>query len=91
MQSYPQAEKNLADEAVEYLNRSGIPCTIERGLGGWNKTWFCVVGTTGFHRVSGREYENYMEAIHKVNEQFAGKSRFKRLEPAPFKWKGDPQ
>lgn len=86
MQSYPKAEKHLADEAVQYLNRSGIPSTIEQPAG-WNPNWYCVVGTTGFTRVSGREYDNYVEAVEKVNQQFAGKSRFKRLEPTPIKWK----
>lgn len=89
IQSYPGKEKQMADEACEYLNRAGIPCTVERGVPGYaSADWYCVVGTTAFERASGPAYEKYLQEIEKVNDKYAGKSRFKRFAPGAVRWRG---
>jgi hypothetical protein len=91
VQSFPEKEKQMADEAAEYLNRAGIPCTIEKGVVGYTTAgWYCVVGTSGFEKASGPAYTKYLEDIEKVNKMYAGKSRFKRFTPDPVRWRGTP-
>jgi hypothetical protein len=89
VQSYPEKEKQMADEACDFLNRAGIPCTVERGVVGYTTAdWYCVVGTTPFEKASGPVYARYLEDIEKVNEKYAGKSRFKRFTPQATRWRG---
>jgi hypothetical protein len=89
VQSYPEKEKPMADEACEYLTRAGIPCTVEKGVVGYTTAdWYCVVGTTPFEKASGPIYAKYLEDIEKVNQQYAGKSRFKRFTPQATRWRG---
>jgi hypothetical protein len=89
VQSYPEKEKQMADEACDVLNRAGIPCTLEKGVVGYTTAdWYCVVGTTGFEKASGPVYTKYIEDIEKVNANYAGKSRFKRFTPGAVRWRG---
>ena len=48
MQSFPESEKALAEEAVKRLNQARIGTTLEHGLRGWPSTWYNVVGTMPF-------------------------------------------
>jgi hypothetical protein len=79
----------MADDACDALNRAGIPSTVEKGVAGYTSAdWYCVVGTTGFERASGPAYDKYLADIEKVNERYAGKSRFKRFTPGAVRWRG---
>jgi hypothetical protein len=87
IQIYP--EKKNADDAAALLNKNDIPCTVENGLVGWaSKSWWCVVGTTGFDHIRGNsEYEKYEAAVNRVSDQFAANSKFKKFEPRAYRWK----
>jgi len=87
VQIYP--DKKNADEAAALLGKNNIPCTVENGLAGWaSKSWWCVVGTTGFDHIRGNaDYERYEAAINRVSEQFAINSKFKKFEPRAYRWK----
>jgi hypothetical protein len=87
IQIYP--EMKSADEAASLLNRNNIHCTVEKGLAGWaSKSWWCVVGTTGFDHVrSNPDYQRYEAAVNRLSEQFAPNSKFKKFEPRAYRWK----
>ena len=85
VQSYPTAEE--AKSACDALIKNGIFCTVEKSLKGWSD-WYSVVGIMGFDRISSPEYEKYKSAIEAVGKQFAGTSKFKKFEPAAYRWKG---
>jgi hypothetical protein len=87
VQSYPPEQKKTAEDARDLLAQAGVVCTVEKAPVGWPPSWFSVVGTTGFDRASGAQYQNQMAAIERVNEKFAGKASFKRFDPTPIRWK----
>jgi len=87
IQIYP--DKKNADDAAALLNKNNIPCTVENGVAGWaSKSWWCVVGTTGFDHIRDNpDYKAYENAVNKVSEQFAANSKFKKFEPRAYRWK----
>jgi hypothetical protein len=87
MQSFPESEKELAEQAVKRLHESGIGATIEQGLKGWPSTWCSVVGTLPFESTRNNPvYEAYYKSIMEVSTKYAGKSQFKKFEPMIKKW-----
>jgi hypothetical protein len=85
VQSYP--DQKSAEEARDALLKAGINCTIEQKLRGLNPNWFTVVGTQGFQRASGTEYDGYIRKIDAVSQQFATRKRsFKAFTPMAYKW-----
>lgn len=87
IQAYAGNQKALAEEARDFLIKSGITCTVEQGVAGWPSTWHSVVSTQGFDRASGPQYEAFIAQAIKVGEAFAGKSAWKKFEPTPVRWK----
>jgi hypothetical protein len=87
IQGYAGDQKKLADEARDFLLKSGVPCTVEQGINGWPSTWHLVVGTQAFDRASGGPYDNYIANVTNLGEKFAGKSAWKRFEPRAVRWK----
>jgi len=87
VQSYPPEQKKTAEDARDLLAQAGVITTVEKAPAGWPPTWFSVVGTAGFDRASGPQYQNYLGAIETVNGKFAGKASFKRFDPTPIRWK----
>jgi hypothetical protein len=86
VQSYPEQEKQMAQQACDLLNKRGIPCTIETALH-YAPNWYVVVGLTSFDRVrNSPEYDAYVRQIEQVGVEFAGSSKFKKFEPRAFKW-----
>ena len=87
IQSYPAPEKKLAEDACQLLCSRGILCTVEYDTY-YAPGWYVVVGVSGFDRTRGvPEYDAYVARIQKVSDEFAGKSKFKRFEPKPFRWR----
>ncbi len=88
-QSYPGEE--FANKACEFLNKSGIPATVEAGPPGWAmKGWYSVIGAKSFdHIQKNTDLENYKQAIEAAGAKFTGSSRFNRFEPKLYKWRGD--
>lgn len=87
MQSFPESEKALAEEAVKRLTQAGIGATVERGLKGWPSTWYSVVGTMPFERTKNNPvYDAYYKSIMDVSAKYAGRSQYKRFEPIVKKW-----
>ena len=83
MQSY--FEEKTAIEARDFLDKNGIPCTIERGVKGWRADFYQVIGLQGFPRPSGAEYLAYRNRIVQLGQQFS-KSKYKRFQPEAIKW-----
>lgn len=84
IQSYPDDAD--ATEAVTLLKQSGIDATVET-IASYSK-WPCVVGTTGFDRIRNNpQYDKYVDQIDQVSQKFAGRSKFKRFQPAAIRWK----
>ena len=50
MQCYPQQEKQMADDACQYLTKNGVPCTVEYNTF-YAKDWYAVVGIAGFDHI----------------------------------------
>jgi hypothetical protein len=89
MQGYPPEEKGMAAEARELLIKEGIPCTVEYDLPKLNPGWYNVVGLQGFERLGyNPAYESYDQKVRNVNSKFPKNSKFKRLEPMPYRWRG---
>ena len=85
VQSYP--DQKSAEEARDALLKANIGCTIEQKLRGLNPNWYTVVGTQGFQRASGSEFDAYIRKIDAVSQQFAQRKRsFKAFMPMAYKW-----
>ncbi len=88
IQSYPdQAD---AENAMKLLIKRGIECTVEPAPASWSHStykMYSVIGKLGFDRIrSSPDFEQYKDAILKVSDEFAGRSKFKRFDPSPLKW-----
>ncbi len=84
IQSYPDDAD--ATEAVSLLKQSGIDATVET-IASYSK-WPCVVGTTAFDHIrNNAQYDKYVDQIDQVSQKFAGRSKFKRFQPAAIRWK----
>lgn len=87
VQSYPAAEKQMAEEACQALNKYGVLCTVEFNTY-YSPNWYAVVGVAGFDRIrNSPEYDAYVDRIVAIGEKFGEKSKFKKFEPKPFKWR----
>jgi hypothetical protein len=84
VQSY--GDEKTADEARDFLNKNGIPCTIERGVKNWRKDFYLVVGLQGFARISGPDYAAYRNRIESLSVQFASHSSYRGFAPQAVKW-----
>lgn len=87
IQGYASEQRKLAEEARDFLTKAGVQCTIENGVAGWPSSWHTVIGTQGFDRASGPQYDAYREKIIRIGENFAGRSAWKKFEPSPIRWK----
>ena len=87
VQSYPN--EKLATEARDFLLKSGVMCTVEKGPKDWasDPNWCSVITTAGYLHIHSPEYEAASRTITALGEQFAGKKSFKRFEPHAYKWK----
>lgn len=88
MQIYKDEAK--ATEIAKRLTDAGVPSSVTRGLEGYAEdSWYCVVGLTGFEKLSGNAtYKQYLSTIVSLNEKWsAADSKFKKLQPQTYKWK----
>lgn len=83
VQSYPDI--STANEAREHLAKSGIACTVEKGLS-FAPKWYCVVTTAGFEKVNSREYEDCVRKIQSASNRFVS-PKFKKFEPQAYRWR----
>jgi hypothetical protein len=87
--SFPPEMRDKAVAACDFLNNHGVPCTVESvpKLTG-DRKWHVVVGTRGFPVRYSRltEYNEYIETIKALGEQFAGRFKYDRFKPTMFKW-----
>jgi len=91
VQSYP--DKKDADAARDLLVKHGILCTVEPTPEKWfinnGQQWYSVIGIKGFSKIrDSEEYDRYKATILQISNEFAGRSRFKRFDPTPIKWRG---
>jgi hypothetical protein len=84
IQSY--GDQKTAQEACDFLNKGGVPCTIEQGVKNWRKDFYLVIGLQGFPRASGPEYIEYRKKIEALSAQFAPPHSYKRFDPIAIKW-----
>jgi hypothetical protein len=85
IQSY--LDESTANAARDFLNKSGVACTIEHGIRNWRKSFFQVIGLQGFVHPSGPEYLAYREHIDVLSGQFAPRAHsYKRFQPMAIKW-----
>lgn len=87
IQTYPDSEKDAAKAACDFLNKNGIPCTLETTDYVKNPNWVCLVGTAGFTKISSGDYLTYVDHIVALADKFPT-ARFYRFNPKPFKWRG---
>jgi hypothetical protein len=85
IQSYP--DQPGAEVAVKALAENGVGATIEQGMRGYPASWFTVVGTDGFPRAKGNDYDAYIERVMQISEKFARNKRsFKAFQPIGYRW-----
>jgi hypothetical protein len=87
IQTYPDSEREAAEAACAFLNKNGIPCTLEKTDYVKNPNWVCLVGTAGFTKISSGDYVTYVDHIIALAEKFPT-ARFYRFNPKAFKWRG---
>jgi hypothetical protein len=87
IQSYAGDQQKLAEEARDFLIRNNVQCTVEKGVAGWPPAWHTVVGTQGFDRASGAQYDAYRDKVIAIGKDFAGKSAWKQFDPRAIRWK----
>lgn len=77
IQSFPrQAEAEAARDA---LAARGVRATVERNLPGWaGKSWYSLVGTTGFDM--GRQRAQFDRQVKELKAM--------KLNPKPYRWRG---
>ena len=91
IQSYPEKEKQMAEQAAAFLTKNGIPCTVEHNLPNWSP-WpnaYSVVGIRGFAKVyNNPDLETYKKSVTDVGAKFTnGRSGFKSFAPSPYCWR----
>lgn len=85
VQSY--GDEKTATEACDFLNKNGVPCTIEQGVKNWRKDFYLVIGLQGFPRVSGPDYVAYRKKIDELAAIFSPSPHsYKRFDPEAIKW-----
>ena len=85
IQGYPVSEEKMARDAVQFLNREGVRCTIENGIRGYQQ--ITIVGLDGFPRVSSSDWIAYKQKIQQLSNKYtADKRGFKAFNPTPKKW-----
>jgi hypothetical protein len=76
-----------AERTAVYFRENGIDCTVESGLPGWSARWHSVVGTQGFPRASGIDYERYFNRVITVGDKFTAARRLPQFKPLAYAWK----
>jgi hypothetical protein len=72
IQSYPEQERKMAEDAVKFLHDNGIEATIEKDLPRWGLAgWYTVLGTTGFEKISSSQCEAYSKKVRDISERYA--------------------
>ena len=85
IQGYPQGEEKMAREAVQFLNREGVRCTIEYNIAKFQQ--ITIVGLDGFPRVSTSDWIAYKQKIQQLSTKYTSdKKGFKAFNPVPKKW-----
>jgi hypothetical protein len=85
VQSYPEAERKMADDAAAFLNREGVSCTVETGVKGYLAV--TVVGLQGFDRQSSPAFKSYVQRIQQLSTKYAtGTRSYKAFTPVAKKW-----
>ena len=87
IQSYPEQERKMAEDAVKFLRDNGIEATIEKDLPRWGLAgWYTVLGTTGFEKISSTQCDAYSKKVRDISERYAKKGSFKAFAPTPYRW-----
>ncbi len=87
VQSYPEQERKMAEDAVKFLHENGIEATIEKDLPRWGLAgWYTVLGTTGFEKISSTQCDAYSKKVRDISERYAKKGSFKAFDPKPYRW-----
>ena len=87
VQSYPPDERQLAEEAMQLLNKNGVPCSVETKTA-FAPRWFSVVGYNGYASVKNNpDYDHYVSTIQEIGERFGQGVKFKKFQPMAFKWR----
>jgi hypothetical protein len=86
VQSY--SDKKMADDAADFLNKNGVPCTVEYGLPGWSHS-YCVVGTDGYTGPSSPDFQAMQRRIETIAPNYAPAKSYRTFAPMAVKWKLD--
>jgi hypothetical protein len=85
VQSNPEAERKMADEAAAFLNREGVACTVETGVKGYLPV--TVVGLQSFDRQSSPTFKAYVQRIQQLSTKYTtGTRSYKAFTPVAKKW-----
>jgi hypothetical protein len=84
VQSY--FDEKTANQARDFLNQNGIPCSIERGVKGWRHDFYQIIGLQGFAHPSGPQYLAYRHRLDELSAKFSPTAHYKRFQPMAIKW-----
>jgi hypothetical protein len=86
IQGYAESQMKMAEEARDFLNREGVPCTVEKDVKGFSK--ITVVGLEGFEHKSAPEVAAYCQRIKQLSSKYVGNNArsYKAFDPVVVKW-----
>jgi hypothetical protein len=79
-------DEKTATDARDFLDKNGIPCTIEREVRDWHKGYYYVVGLQGFPRITSPDYLAYRTRIEDLSTEFSPHNVYKGFAPQAVKW-----
>jgi hypothetical protein len=86
IQSY--AEQDLAQKACDFVNRSGVPCTVVQGPAEWAPhDWYSVIGLQPIAK-GGQGLEEYKRNVRAIGLKFSNKA-INQFDPHGYTWRAD--
>lgn len=87
IQSYHVTEQAHAVATRDFLVRSGVGATVERGIPGWPNR-LCVVGTEGFEQMKNNpKHQEYRRRLDELSSKAtAADKKIRRFEPTEVQW-----
>ncbi|HEX4792920.1 MAG TPA: hypothetical protein VH370_03955 [Humisphaera sp.] len=84
LKSSPPSGTNLLQQACDYLNKAGLPCSVEKAPPGFNPdgTWVAIISRQGFTGGSDEDFKAFVRELTAATKNFS-KVRF---ETALCKW-----
>jgi hypothetical protein len=88
IQSYPAAEKKMAEEAIATLKANGVEATLETRPKRYANIpgWVSVISLQGFESQSSSDAQNFKKKVESISQKNMKAKSFKAFTPDFYKW-----